>query len=842
MTGKSAQNSCWSCGETVPGEPCHRCGCSTLPPQPVPIGRVGLLVYTGRKNKADELLIVSDLADEVRAIDRHGGVQVLAPTELSKTGVPHRENAHSPAGVLAIAAANEEVTASGFSSQALLSEARDWVGDDLARNRLLAIDLVRTRQSDQVELLNLGEDERAWILGLAALSQGDLDRGVSHLLSLPPERRPERAELLLSFRGEIRSNDDLREATLAWAISQKDSLPAAAALAFSLAPARNQVNEQLIETLAALHSSDAALEVLDLISRMQSGRSLRSCAQVAPTAPAWSSLKGSSRGRVELASTARLPEPLLDDLIDNRRLAADDPDAIRSLFGDRAQYVIARLDPSLLDDEEVEQLDLQVEAIRRAVVQGDRDTVLRSNSDLPELKVLLDVEKALGGDHEARQRALSTLPESRRGTFLSALDFGLEGADWPSPELVADRTLWPWLAGSLAGVVPALDQELNPDDKELLAWLQLIRSRNALYSWQWEEAVSQGKAALSYSPAESIRDEVLNVIAFSHLMQGRAKEGAKALKSAISGQYTMGLLVNSCVVAAEADPTDSSTALARIIAEAPTLSMRTSAVRQALALWDRAFIGASQFSPQSMPFQLRSATRALLVDDLDLPTFRELALALARLDTTWMSRDAALAASPHAGSWEAKVAVALAQGPDPLVDALQGAMRARGTEEWLDSLARGLTQSVINDLLQDQVQAGASNLGLKLIDTKIPMDRGDRLAVTLLSIRELTFIIEPGESHLKEERFNQAINAVRELRSSGDIDLVNRLNPLAEATLERLSIHYSIAATYAVDQAVQDLYAGRNHAMWTNTAATMLTKYLIPILKCSRSGASYSQR
>ncbi len=260
------------------------------------------------------------------------------------------------------------------------------------------------------------------------------------------------------------------------------------------------------------------------------------------------------------SALADWPLSLTDDLIDAGRLAAtaarylSETAKVRIKAGPpvaRRDYLLARFDPTALDDTAVVSLGFAEEAERRFLESGNpvfKETVDKSSRQRLEFMRSLREKKPL--DFEAEQRLRSEDPQGRLLAQVSSL-LRTGDAAGLSPELLKDGSV----VELTAAAVETVDVKELPE--RLGGSVALRRAIDRLFCWDWEGAADQARIGLQRTSRESIRDELLNLLACALWEQGKGEASAAALEKAIEGQNNAALLANMRVVAANFNPTAS---------------------------------------------------------------------------------------------------------------------------------------------------------------------------------------------------------------------------------------------------------------------------------------------
>ena len=261
-------------------------------------------------------------------------------------------------------------------------------------------------------------------------------------------------------------------------------------------------------------------------------------------------------GRAELdakhaISLADWPLSLTDDLIDARRLTAaavrripesakvrvcgGAPVALRS-------YLLARLDPEALDDASVVALRFSEEAERRYIEKGNPAfKKALSESRRQRLESMRTLREGRPLDRHAEDRLRSEDPQGRLLAQVSSM-LRTGAAAGLASELHEDGSVVELIASATEAV------GLQELPERLAAPVALRRAIDRIFCWDWEGAAEQARMGLRRASRESVRDELLNLLAYALWELGNDDAAVAALNKAIDGQYNSALISNRRVV------------------------------------------------------------------------------------------------------------------------------------------------------------------------------------------------------------------------------------------------------------------------------------------------------
>ncbi|MGQ0631649.1 MAG: hypothetical protein ACT4P1_11435 [Sporichthyaceae bacterium] len=437
----------------------------------------------------------------------------------------------------------------------------------------------------------LQASEKAWRSACHAASVGDERLLRESLAGLPATGYPTRVELLLPHLGAVHRN------SAAWRPILDSMCEAGVPGADAIMRTALGSWDEALDAGAALLAQGRRDAWSQLRGQLAIGGSVPS--PTAPHTPAWGavSLISLSDRSVDdsLGQLAGLEPALLDDLVDKGRLTRSAP--VVNLGGAARVYLLARLDPDKLSEDELRSIGHTPELARRLFLSRDRASL----SGLPPMprvtryQALLDVIEGGQPDPERLDPATVAL----LGVPASVLAEIKEGVTRSlPPEVVADPSLWPiFTEQAITGKLPA-DAARAPNDT-LNIWIGLLRLMGLLWEGRLPEAIEHGKILTPHlNDAERQQDEVLSMTAFALDQMNRVDEALGMLEHALQGLYTQDLLVNASIVASRARPEVGVTYLARLVEEAPTAELQRAGLDRAIEVW----LGSSlDFPPVLVP-------------------------------------------------------------------------------------------------------------------------------------------------------------------------------------------------------------------------------------------------
>jgi hypothetical protein len=481
---------------------------------------------------------------------------------------------------------------------------------------------------------------------------------------------------------------------------------------------------------------------------------------------------------ITLADLHDAPEALIDDAIELGVLTVSAKEREHPL----AKYVLARTDPDVLTQPDLEDLNYQSEIARRAFLHGDHEALasLPGGATKDQLRIL---DSLRSGEWQRALDGLTIFQGQARDKVESIARCLVQGSvDAARSEVLTDGTTWPILATLLPDDTSALNDltTRRPALRGIAAWRALSGAVSRLWEWDWEGAVVEAKRCLLVAKDEETRDEALNLIACAEWQIGDDTDAISALSTALEGSYTEGLQVNMGIVAASLEPQRAGAQLGRLAVEAPTLSLRVAAAERALQLW---FADPdpwdTQDNEQSLPAELRDALRTLVQSDIAEVSFVRFARTISQWDDEWLARPDRLDGTPFEGSPAAAVYQAKARDFEEFVKKLADVVGQELPPAWAADERDRLIGSAIAALNPDNANPTAASFGLALIDGGLPM--GAAVGVDLIGFTVVAVCqgIDPTEGEPKERFLDMVVEARQRVaqiasdeqkRSSGLLD------------------------------------------------------------------------
>jgi hypothetical protein len=661
--------------------------------------------------------------DELTVVDGDGGTSSQARAELARPpqAVPNRWTA---AGKLALGAAwwaRTDLQRTRLDEFIL----EVWASTPRGQHKPLADDLLELGRVDLLQRVDAPAHALTWLRALKLAAQGRTADAANLALELPAGRYPGKlaifaagaADLSPSQRENIRAlldalrggpeSQDLAIATVRALLSQQDPEPN---------DAGKVLDEPTLRRILELVNGGSNSEVRALACLLGVENELRA------------------------TDLDQLDQVLLDDLIDADRI---DVERAAAMNGPHRAYVLARLDPSRLRDEELRGLPLVAEVTRRHLIASAPDGAALG---LPAMEgidaaLLAHLHETSEASVEATVQLLTEQGDARA----AELDELRCKGGFPSEELVSDPTV----ARFLLERRPYLDLQTNrtpsmlgPSQQAFQAKLLLHRGRDALFDWHPEAAVELARRCLELKvPNDDVRAEALTLIAAARSFSGDADAAEKAAAAALRSRRNLHSLVNAALTTTD---DASEQALVRWVDlathdEAPA-ELRGQALEAALGAWFSA-AGDDEEPPQ----KLVKAARAVAKLDVPLEQLRSTLRFLSNHDADWLKKPTVLRGAPHRKSLEVAIYSARAKGISEQITVMAHNLRAGRDPEWLRQMRDGLVQETINGLSDSEPQGWAVFLGNEMLDAELPMGTFDRFLLRAFVARGVAYIIDPDE-------------------------------------------------------------------------------------------------
>lgn len=701
-----------------------------------------------------------------------------------------------------------EGIAASWSSRFLEERALSLAAKSIDEARLFALDALDAGDLNVLGSLPLTETERRWLGALGLARSARWEDALRELLELPHDGYPEKiliiGKSLRSFEdnGELAADIGKHLAPFA----SKWPLAEMVRGILGLSSVRKvSVYKKALRSLADL--LDRSVQNQSAPDRAELGAAARFLLQedgswqasygaLSPSSAVWHAVLSGTPVDIHLDPELirRLPEPVVDELIDGR-LDPHSDDGPWDLSGS-SEYVRARLQPDLLTDEEVEALGFTGELARRAFLARDEE-LLESMRDKQDGRHYFYLNKLRMGIVDFAKELAKSISDEHRGVF-DELVTCLRRPDIKrlSDQLLSDRSTWPVVADALGIVGAQKAKAPRGEVGAFLQWKALQESKQKLHEWNWEGALESARDCLAVAKEEAVRDEALNLLACAHWQLGNGEGAIQALETALEDEYNEALQTNIGVVAAELRPTVAGEHLGRLAQNAPTLELRVSAARRAIALWHSDPEPWAEESDEelTLPQTLKVAARKLVVEPIERTEFGELLHLLAVWDAEWVADASELSRSPHAETLEGRLYTARARDFSKYVSVLAEGMREQ-PPEWLVNECDNLVDSALSVLVADEPTGGAAFFGLQIVEANVPLENERLIPLTAFSVAALAANIDPSEGEPKDKFWDML---------EGCTEGVGELTGPARERAD-------LALDYAYDRLARTTFASRHH-------------------------------
>ncbi len=617
----------------------------------------------------------------------------------------------------------------------LSHQRNDFLATESER-RLYARSVIASGRSDLAEALGLSESELQWLQMHAHRSSGHWERAGATALRLSPERYPDHLWVLVEClaRGEC---------TVAHV---RDHVAAA--------PSDHPAN-RLLRLLCGSNGVGDLAELEQLVPF--AGRSSKTPDDSAP--------EGLDRALSLLADEVETGPFSAEELSDIEMVSPKLTDELIDRYPDLCQvtpessaYIRARLDPTLLKDSELEELNHTAELARRAYTIGN---VARLDSPGPDAAAIY--YRQLLGLQRGQTEEVGAL--MNHPTLAAVVQSIREGT--ARPEALADPTTWKTLT-------PLIRAKHEANYPEAASRWHLVNAVECVYAWKWELAADSARAVLRLAEEEEVRDEALNILAFSLYQTGQDEAAIAALERALEGEYTVNLQANAGVIAEHLAPTVALEHVTRLAAEAPTTELKLAAARRALTIWtmDRPIWAEDDDEEDSneLPPHLVAILRELIALPIPPEDHRWVAKLLASVDSEWLAHRPNTSGVPNADTHEHKVYVARAStDPEAFVAALRAALLERGEDEkWLveerDAFVTGLTSLVF----ETEGAIGPAIFAYQAIEQDLPMRSFNKVVLTAAAVVSIVQHVAEQEGEPSDHMLDLLQGARTELSSLAD--------------------------------------------------------------------------
>ena len=209
------------------------------------------------------------------------------------------------------------------------------------------------------------------------------------------------------------------------------------------------------------------------------------------------------------------------------------------------------------------------------------------------------------------------------------------------------------------------------------------------------------------------------------LATGQDQAAQQALTTALEGNRNPSLQVNLGVVAGGLDPEAAALELARLVRESESIELRTSAALKAVGLWLTDDVPWVSEQEHGMPEPLALALRTLVVEPIDVDSFRQIVKLQSSFDSEWLANTGSLARSPHKATLEALVYQARAAGADTLVEVLTDVLGRGNPPTWIVEERDALLNMIVRHAFEDE-SSGAGVFAFLAIEKGLPIEPEQR--------------------------------------------------------------------------------------------------------------------
>jgi hypothetical protein len=598
-----------------------------------------------------------------------------------------------------------------------------WNELDARARKAAADDLLTLGRADLLHRTDAPLDTLTWLRAVDLSSRGQHSEAVRLALRLPRDRY--RGKLALFAAGIDDADDqwaDVENLLSAWA----EELGICSVIAKVLLASRGKTTS----TNGERRLSDAELrEILDLTHTWPS-----------PVKAVAAMLGGSvTLGHNDLE---RIDKDLLDDVIDAGLAPASVAHKMRT--NDRA-YALARLDPSMLNDEELATLDMPAakakQILRRVRQSGSRE--LATELDGLDHAGLWRRTLEQSQDSLVAAGQLFAAYDDPRTPDLTALaaDGGL-----PSEALLQDPDLETFLfdrrehLGDPATL--GATASLAPAQRRFVARYLLDEALTAMLRWEWARCEDLARKVLATKADDnSLRAESNTLIGVARWMKDDRDAAAKALAVAASGSTSPAHHINAAIAQQAVDEQKAVASWDRVAAltDAP-LEVRSASLVTAIHCWFAA-------SPENAvpPASLVSKARGLAQLDIERDHLRLILEFLAAFDGDWLARPKSMSSAKHAKSPEVKIFSASAQGYEEELRALASLLRSGNTDTWVEQKRDRWVDEALDGLMVDEPEAQYVHGGSAVLDANLPMADWQRLLLRAAVARGVGLLIDPAE-------------------------------------------------------------------------------------------------
>lgn len=703
---------CTECGSSVGppiGPPCPVCG-SLREPLCSDYGKlVGTEVFFRRRGVHRRGLVIA-MADQVATVLDDGGGQHDVPEGRLTLGVG------APDGDRAF----------GLFTRGLRDAAAALLTTP-GRRRSFAQAAVLAGAHEAVRFAGLADLETGWLEMWSHWHSGDLDGALASALALPPDRYPDRVDVLLDTCERWR-HDQRRCSAVLSAVERLHEEPVMLLLRFLAG--RDRDPRAVVGAFVSRCSAPRTSPFWD----DGSNATAVSAAAAVENAEDWEWLRP-ELGESAALNTLRLlrggeGQPItsvdgvdvdvLDEAIDRGWLAPSNAPPPQS-ESSSSTYAWARMDPTALSDAALRTLGQTDELVRREIQRGEQ-------SDQGSTRMLGLLKQLEDGDPRVAGELIPLLDADVRPVALAVARSLSSGS--VDRSAIVDRSTWDVMGGLLRALDPVIVDD--PLTRSAAAHAHLEAAKDALFTWRWSEALAEARACLQFADDEPISDEAQSICGAAAWMQGDDSTAARWFGAAAAGQATDSLLVNHALVTIDRDPDVAFSSLCRLLVQTDDQLLRG----RAACIAARVALGTG-CDPELLDDTVVLALRATTVADVPLAEHIASLSLLVEIDPKWVADASNMQDSPHAASLEHRLAVARTGGIAPVIDLLVESATDDTSNELRDECRRAsewlIAQMVDDDF--DPCNLFLPLLAMRLTNSGIPLLPRHDVLLTMLATR-----------------------------------------------------------------------------------------------------------
>jgi hypothetical protein len=335
----------------------------------------------------------------------------------------------------------------------------------------------------------------------------------------------------------------------------------------------------------------------------------------------------------------------------------------------------------------------------------------------------------------------------------------------------------------------------------------------SLFDWRWDDAGQLARECLRLSQDEDERDEALNVLAASHIMNGDPTRAMQALQKAVEGKWNLRLQTNLALIATSQDPRLASSQMAYLIDGATSSKEKLRAARIAISLWRNSQadeLEEEEFEPLA-PNLLESMYGILTTPDVGEEDFFDIALFLERADSGSTALKAALAGSPHRNTPSAAVVKARSAGFSDYLDALVicSAQNPLHRRPWIEDKVNDFVRQLSTALLEEEVKKVSIFFAFNMLRNGLDCSNFLRIGFRFLLMSRIHILLEE-KAQPSEDFFRWHNEASRAIRYDGSLTTEEKkvLRRMRDEAGNKLGVltHLALIDHYpAVEQAANQI-------------------------------------